>query len=41
MVLGDDSRRYGKLLLDMSNYKNTLKEKEIAIGTLFSNQDWT
>lgn len=39
-VLGDDSRRNGDILLDMSEHDLDREEARSAVDTLFLNRDW-
>ncbi|MFC4372417.1 hypothetical protein [Citricoccus nitrophenolicus] len=39
-VLGDDSRRNGNILLDMSEHDLDRDETKQAVDTLFLNRDW-
>lgn len=40
-ILGDESRRNGRIVLDMSGYENNIADKKLAIDTLFSEKDWS
>lgn len=40
LVLGDDGRRNGNLLLDMTGRELSLNEKQVAIDILFAERDW-
>jgi hypothetical protein len=40
-VLGDDGRRNGAIVLDMSEVDLTPAERRLAVDILFTNRDWS